>query len=93
MSRIKSYNIASLCVIKSLRYSAQNPALTSSGGICPWTVTHNLATSDVSVDLYEVSTGDKVSFDYSIVDANTVSIKILSASNISANTYKVVVKG
>lgn len=79
--------------IKSLSYSVQNSSLTVSGGICTWVVTHNLSNSNVGVFVYEVSTGDRVMYDYSITDSNTVTIKILSASNIAANTYKVVVKG
>ena len=73
-------------------YSAQNTALTVSGGICTWTVTHNLGTSDVEVSLYEVSTGDEVMYDRSITSDNVVTIKILASANIAANTYKVVVK-
>ena len=79
--------------ISALSYSAQNGALTQSGGVCTWTVTHNLNNSNVNVSVYEVSTGDKVMYDTTITSANVVTIKILSASNISADTYKVVVLG
>lgn len=74
-------------------YSAQNSALTVSGGVCTWSVTHNLNNSNVGIHLYEVSSGDEVMFDRSIDSANAVTIKILSASNISADTYKVVILG
>ena len=74
-------------------YSAQNTALTVTGGVATWSVTHNLNNSNVGVSVYEISTGDKVMYDCSITNANSVTIKILSASNISANTYKVVVQG
>ena len=77
----------------TLSYSEQNSALTQSGGVCTWTVTHNLNTSNVNVAIYEVSTGDKVLFDYAITSANVVTVKILSVSNISADTYKAVVLG
>lgn len=79
--------------ISALSYSAQNSALTQSGGVCTWTVTHNLNNSNVIINVYEVATGDKVMYDTTITSANVVTIKILSASNISANTYKVVIKG
>ena len=72
-------------------YSAQNTALTVSSGVCSWTVTHNLNNENVGVFLYEVSTGDRVMYDYSITSANVVTVKILAAANIAANTYKVVV--
>lgn len=74
-------------------YSAQNSALTVSGGVCTWSVTHNLNNSNVGIHLYEVSSGDEVMFDRSIDSVNAVTIKILSASNISADTYKVVILG
>lgn len=74
-------------------YTEQNSALTASGGVCTWTVTHNLNTTAVNVNVYEVSTGDRVMYDDSITSANVVTVKILSASNITAGTYKVVVQG
>lgn len=74
-------------------YNATNPALTVTGGICTWSVTHNLNNSSVAVHLYEVSTGDEVMFDRAITSANVVTIKILASANITAGTYKVVVLG
>lgn len=72
-------------------YSAQNTALTVSGGICTWTVTHNLGTKDVGVFIYDASTGDKVLYDYATTSTSVVTVKILSSSNIAANTYRIVV--
>ena len=89
----KAVRSAITSAISATKYSAQNTALTVSGGVCTWTVTHNLNNSDVSVSVYEVSTGDKVMFDTAITSANAVTISILAASNISANTYKVVILG
>lgn len=74
-------------------YNATNPALTVSGGICTWTVTHNLNNTNVGVFLYEVSSGERVMYDYSVTNANSIAVKILSSANISAGTYKVVVNG
>lgn len=75
-------------------YNAQNPALTVTGGVATWAITHNLNNSNVAIHLYEVSSGEEVMYDRSITSANAVSVKILSASaNIAANTYKVVVQG
>ena len=82
-------NIAT--VLASKGYTAQNTALTQSGGLCTWTVTHNLNNSNVGVFLYEVSSGERVMYDYAITSANAVAVKILSTANIAANTYKVVV--
>lgn len=75
------------------KYTEQNGALTSTGGVCTWSITHNLNSSTVSIDVYESSTGDKVMYDSSIINANSVAVKILSTTNISANTYKVVIHG
>lgn len=84
--------IASL--FASRTYFEQNPALTQSGGgVCTWTVTHNLGNSNVGVFVYDNENGDKVLYDYSITSANAVTVKILSSGNVSANTYKVVVMG
>lgn len=74
-------------------YTAQNSAMTVSGGICTWTVTHNMNNSNVAVHLYEVSTGEEVMFDRAITSSNAVTIKILASANIAANTYKVVILG
>lgn len=75
------------------KYSVQNPALTQAGGVCSFPVTHNLNSTDVEASLYEVSTGKKVLYDYSITSANVVTYEILSATNISAGTYKAVIQG
>ena len=74
-------------------YSTQNPALTATGGVCSWAVSHGLNSSNVSVDVYEVSSGDMVLYDATITSSSVVTVKILSSSNISADTYKVVVQG
>lgn len=74
-------------------YNATNPALTVTGGICTWSVTHNLNNTNVGVFLYEVSSGERVMYDYSVTNANSIAVKILSSGNILAGTYKVVVNG
>lgn len=79
--------------ILNKNYTENNPALTASSGVCTWVVTHNLNTSFVGIHVYEVSGGEEVMFDRSIDSANQVTVKILSASNISAGTYKVVILG
>ena len=82
-------NIATALAAKG--YTAQNTALTVSDNICTWTITHNLNNSNVGVFLYEVSTGNRVMYDYSITSANVVTVKILSTTNIAADTYKAVI--
>lgn len=74
------------------KFTAQNGALTASGGICTWAITNSLSTADVVVSVYEVSTGDEVMCAVNVA-AGTITIKINSASNIAANTYKAVIIG
>lgn len=73
-------------------YTITNPALTVSGGVCTWTVTHSLGSS-VGVHVYEVSSGDEVGVDVTLTSSSVATVKLLAASNVSAGTYKVVVIG
>lgn len=75
----------------SLSYSETNPALTESGGLCTWTVTHNLGSEYVNAIVYD-SSNKRVMYDYDITNSNTIKVYILSENNISANAYKVVVQ-
>jgi hypothetical protein len=75
------------------KYSTTNPALTQSGGLCTWTVTHSLGTKNVQVTVYETSSGEEVIVDSIRTSTSVVTVKINSASNITASTYTVVVQG
>lgn len=74
-------------------YSATNPALTTSSGICTWTVSHGLASANVCAAVYNVSTGKETIVDVENTSSSVTTIKFNSAANISAGTYKVVVIG
>lgn len=74
------------------KYTATNPALTQSGGICTWTVTHGLADGDVIATVKRVSDGKLVVPEISYT-ATTVVVKINTTANIAAGTYKIVVIG
>lgn len=65
-----------------------NPALTASGGVCTWTCSGSYASKPI-VNVYD-SSSNVVICDVSHA-SNTVTIKINSASNISANTYTAVI--
>lgn len=73
-------------------FSANNTALTESGGVCTWVVIHNLDSTDATATLYKVATGERVMYDYEITSANVITVSILSASNIAADTFEIVVK-
>lgn len=74
------------------KFSANNTALTASSGVCTWTITNTLATADVLVQIFEVSTGTQIMAEVTST-ASTITIKMNSTSNISANTFKAVIIG
>lgn len=80
-------------LVDNKRFADTNPALTSTSGVCNWVVTHNLDNENVGVFLYEALSGDRVMYDYTITSANAITVKILSSTDISADTYNVVVIG
>ena len=73
------------------KFTVQNPALTSSSGICEWTISNTLG-ADVEVMVKKVSNNESVMFDY-IPTSSTITVKLYSTSNISADTYKAVIVG
>lgn len=75
------------------KYAEQNSAITISGGVATWTVTHNLGSRDVTVQVYEVSGYGAVEVDVVRTSTSVVTLSWNSASNISADTYRVVVTG
>lgn len=76
----------------SLTLASNNPALTQSGGVCTWTITNTLNNADVICSVREVSSGEEVGVNVTY-SASTITIKINSASNIAAGTYRAVVIG
>jgi hypothetical protein len=76
------------------KYAVGNTSLTSTGGVCTWTVTHNLGTKDVTVQVYEVAADyAQVEVDVQHTSTSAITIKINSATTITADTYRVVVVG
>lgn len=69
-----------------------NPALTSTNGICTWTVTNSLSTADVTVVVKDAATNKHIVHE-AVSTANTITIKIISASDIAAGSLKVVITG
>lgn len=70
--------------------TSTNPALTASGGVCTWTISSTPTNAIVSV--YEVSSGNQV-FTEVTLGSGSVTIRMNSASNIAAGTYKAVIIG
>lgn len=75
------------------KYSVSNPELTPSSGAVTWTVTHNLETTDVVVQLRELTSGATIEADMVISSANTVSITWIASGVVSADNYRAVVIG
>lgn len=74
------------------KITATNPALTTSSGVCTWTISNTLATGDVVVMVKEISTNETVETGITSTSSNIV-IKINSSSNISAGVYKAIIIG
>lgn len=75
----------------SLARVAKQGCAASSSGTSTTTVTHNFGTTDVNVQIYEVSTGATVIGDVTRSNGNTVSVVLYGT--ISANDYTIVVVG
>lgn len=73
-------------------YTATNPALTASSGVCTWTVAHNL-NKKVAYHVTEVSSKEDVMPTVVVTNDNTLTIKIASRANISAGTYQITLVG
>ncbi len=76
----------------SLTLAENNTALTSSGGICTWTISNTLNNADVICSVREVATGEEVYVNITYTASN-ITIKINSSANIAADTYRAVVIG
>ena len=74
------------------KIAVNNTALTASSGVCTWTITNSMGTAYVTVQIFEVSTGAQVMTEV-LVGASTITIKLNSSSNISADTYRAIIIG
>lgn len=70
---------------------AKQGCAASVSGVSTTTVTHNFATTDVIVQIYEVSTGATVIGDVTRSNGNTLSVVLYGT--IAANDYTIVVSG
>ena len=84
--------IATALTAKTDKLTANNPALTVSGGQCTWEISNTLGTADVVCMLYEISTNEVVWPDWTVT-SSTVTVKVNAAADIAANTYRAVIIG
>ena len=75
------------------KYAANNTTLNPVSNTITWTVTHNINTEDVTVQMRDLEDGALVEADVLVTNANTVTISWYSASTVSADAYRVVVVG
>lgn len=74
------------------KYAENNGALTASSGVVTWTVTHNIGTRDVTVQVYDAVTYAQVEVDVVRTSTTVVTLSWVSG-NVSADAYRVVVSG
>ena len=75
----------------TLSRTAKQACAASSTGVSTTVVTHNFATSDVTVQIYEVATGNTVIGDTVRTNSNTVTVTMYGT--ITAGDYVIVVQG
>lgn len=71
----------------------KNPALTPSGGVVTWTVTHTLNSQDVCATLRRVSDNAQIFAEIVFASATQVVVKMNADANVAANAYKLVLIG
>lgn len=71
----------------------QNPALTPSGGVVTWTVTHTLNSQDVCATLRRVSDNAQILCEIVFASSTQVVVKMNASANVAANAYKLVLIG
>ena len=72
---------------------ALNPALTVSNGKCEWTITHNLNSENLQIQIYETTGKTQVIADVQIVSATQIKITLNSTANIIAEKFKAIIMG
>jgi hypothetical protein len=75
------------------KYTAANTELTQSGGEITWVVTHNLGIRTVVVQVYTLDDFEEVEVDVERTNTNEVTLRWVSSTNVSANSYQVVIVG
>jgi hypothetical protein len=79
--------------ISGFKYAANNTSLTPTSGSVTWTVTHNLGSTDVLVQVRDIASKTLVEVDVEITDSNVVTLSWVAASTVAADSYRVVVVG
>lgn len=75
------------------KYAVNNTLLEPTSNVVTWTVTHNLGSRDVTVQLFENSTYSQVEVDVARTSTTEVTLSWVATANVSADAYRVVVVG
>lgn len=77
--------------IAATKYAISNTLLEPTSNVVTWTVTHNLGTRDVIVQVYELAGYTQVEVDVARTSTSVVTLSWVAAANVTADTYRVVV--
>lgn len=75
------------------KYTAANPLLTETSGSVTWTVTHNLETRNVVIQVYNIASFEEVIVDVDRTNTNTATLSWVAADDVDADSYQVVIVG
>ena len=75
------------------KYAVNNTLLEPASNVITMVVTHGMASRDVTVQVYELSTYDQVEVDVTRTNTAAVTLTWVSTANVAADTYRVVVVG
>lgn len=76
------------------KVTVSNTALTTTNGICEWTITNSIASDEVDVAVYEVGTNSNSRiYPHIEVSSSAITVTLLSSTNIAADALKAVITG
>ena len=84
-------NEATAGLLKKAAYN--NTLIAPVDGVCTWTITHTLGTTDIICRVTEVSSGREVIMDKIATSSTVFTIKFNAAASVAANTYRAVLIG
>jgi hypothetical protein len=75
------------------KYAENNTLLEPTSNVVTWVVTHGMASRDVNVQVYELSTYEQVEVDVARTNTAAVTLTWVATTNVAADAYRVVVVG
>jgi hypothetical protein len=80
-------------VAPTTKYTESNTELVPSSDVVTWTITHDLGTRNVLVQVFDTASYDQVEVDVVRTSTTVVTLSWVSSATVSANSYQVVVIG